>query len=99
MPNDLAARGLSAEETISRGDYFDAGLSRPIPDGVVTQTPDGTATTQHFITPGAGEARWFIDPKARLSYKDEVVAGFEWEAFRNTSLGIRYSRRHIGRVL
>lgn len=99
VPNDLAARVLSADESVTRGDYFDAGLTRPIPDGVVTQTPTGLPITQHFLSPGAGEAHTFIDPDAKLSYKDEYVAGFEYEVMSNTSLGVRYIRRGIGRAL
>jgi outer membrane receptor protein involved in Fe transport len=99
VPNDLAARILSADEAITRGDYFDAALTRPIPDGVVTQTPTGAPITQHFIAPGGGEAHTFVDPNAKLSFKDEFSGGFEWEAFRNTSIGIRYVYRTIGRAL
>ena len=32
IPNDLAARALSADEGFTRGDYFDASLTRPIPE-------------------------------------------------------------------
>ncbi len=39
IPNDLAARALSADDGVQRADYFDAGLTRPIPDGVATQIP------------------------------------------------------------
>ncbi len=94
VPNDLAARILSADEAITRGDYFDAGLTRPIPDGVLA-----AGVTQHFIAPGGGEAHTFIDPDAKLSFKDELVAGFEYEALGNTNVGIRYTRRNIGRAL
>ena len=31
MPNDLAARSLSADAGVSRADYFDAALTQPIP--------------------------------------------------------------------
>lgn len=34
IPNDLAARALSADAGATRADYFDAGLTTPIPDGV-----------------------------------------------------------------
>ena len=37
IPNDLAARALSADDGVQRADYFDAGLTRPIPNGVATQ--------------------------------------------------------------
>ena len=35
IPNDLAARALSADAGVNRADYFDAALTRPIPDGVL----------------------------------------------------------------
>ncbi len=97
IPNDLAARALSADEGFTRGDYFDAGLTRPIPNGAVTQTPTGSPVTQHFQLAGSGSD--LIDPETTLSYKDEFVGGFEWEALPNTTLGVRYIYRNIGRVL
>jgi outer membrane receptor protein involved in Fe transport len=97
MPNDLAARALSADDGISRADYFDAALTQPIPEGVVTQTPTGAAVTEHFIVAGAGASA--IDPDAKMSYLDEVVAGLEREVAGNLSIGARYIRRNIGRVL
>jgi hypothetical protein len=100
VPNDLAARVLTADEAITRGDYFDAALTRPIPDGVATQTSATAAPiTAHYTAPGAGEAHTFIDPDAKLSFKDEFVAGFEYEVIRNTNLGVRYIHRNIGRAL
>ena len=100
VPNDLAARVLSADEDITRGDYFDAALTQPIPNGTATQVSATAAPiTQHFTAPGAGEAHTFIDPDAKLSFKDEYVAGFEYEVIPNTSLGIRYIHRNIGRAL
>ena len=47
VPNDLAARALSADAGISRADYFDAGLTQPVPDGVLA-----LGTTSHFLQPG-----------------------------------------------
>lgn len=97
MPNDIAARVLSSDEGISRGDYFDANLTRPIPNGTVTQTPTGLPITNHFITSGGtGD---LIDPDTKLSYKDEFVIGYEWEALPNTNVGVRYIHRTIGRIL
>ena len=95
VPNDLAARVLTADEAITRGDYYDAGLTQPIPDGVLA-----AGLTQHFIAPGSGdEAHTFVDPDAQLSFKDEFSTGFEYEVFRNTSVGARYIYRTIGRAL
>ncbi|MBI4264253.1 MAG: TonB-dependent receptor [Acidobacteria bacterium] len=92
VPNDLAARALSADEGISRADYFDANLTQPIPNGVLAG-----GVTNHFILAGSHPAQ--IDPDAKLSFKDEFVAGYEWEAMPNTSVGIRYIFRTIGRAI
>jgi hypothetical protein len=40
-----------------------------------------------------------IDPNAKLSYTNDYQLGFEREVMPNTSVGIRYSYRNIGRVL
>lgn len=92
IPNDLAARALSADDGASRIDYFDAGLTRPIPNGTLAG-----GQTNHFVLAGVGADQ--IDPDAKLSFQDEFVAGFEFEAFRNTNLGVRYIHRNVGRVL
>lgn len=92
IPNDLAARALSADAGFTRGDYFDANLTRPIPNGVLAG-----GQTNHFVLAGVGADQ--IDADAKLSYQDEFVAGFEYEAFPNTSLGVRYIHRNVGRVL
>jgi hypothetical protein len=92
IPNDLAARALSADEGFTRGDYFDANLTQPIPNGVLAG-----GQTNHFLLAGVGADA--IDEEAKLSYKDEFVAGFEYEAWPNINLGVRYIYRNIGRVL
>ncbi len=97
VPNDLAARALSADSGITRADYFDANLTRPIPNGTVTQVPGGSPTASHFLTAGIGADT--IDPNAKLSYVREIVAGFEREILPNTTAGVRYIHRSIPRVL
>jgi outer membrane receptor for ferrienterochelin and colicin len=101
IPNDLAARALSADAGISRADYYDAGLTQPIPDGVltITQTPGGTPTTatSHFIQSGVSPD--LIDPNVKSSYVDEFVTGVEFEARPNMNVGVRYIHRSIPRVL
>ncbi len=92
IPNDLAARALSADDGFTRGDYFDAQLTRPIPNGVLAG-----GQTNHFVIAGVGAD--LIDPDTKLSYKDEFVLGYEVEAFLNTNVGVRYIYRTIGRVL
>jgi outer membrane receptor protein involved in Fe transport len=93
MPNDLAARALSSEVTMTRGDYFDANLTQPIPDGTLA----GGQTT-HLVETGA-VAGDTIDPNAKMSYIDELLVGVERQIASNTSIGVRYIHRNIGRVL
>jgi outer membrane receptor protein involved in Fe transport len=98
IPNDLAARALSADDGYTRADYFDAGLTRFITNGTATrQTPTGAITTTHFILAGIGADT--IDPASKLSYTNEVVLGFEREVTAGTTLGFRYVFRNMPRVL
>src|SRR5690606_11144975 len=91
VPNDLAARALSSDAGIG-ADYFDAGLTQPIPDGVLAG-----GTTTHFSIAGAGAD--LIDPDAKASYLHEAIAGAEYEIWTGTRVGIRYVHRNIARVL
>jgi carboxypeptidase family protein/TonB-dependent receptor-like protein len=98
IPNDLAARALSADDSTSRADYFDAALTQPIPDGVATIDPTtGAAITDHFVLAGASPDT--IDPNAKLSYTSEYEIGAQREIARQTSIGIRYTYSSIGRIL
>jgi len=91
VPNDLAARALSADNGIG-ADYFDANLTRPIPNGTLAG-----GKTVHFSIAGAGADT--IDPNAKLSYVREFVFGVEREVMPNTTAGARYISRRIPRVL
>jgi outer membrane receptor protein involved in Fe transport len=101
IPLDLAARALSADDSFTRGDYYDANLTRPISLGTATQTPAqlaaGSSTTTHFILAGVGADT--IDPNAKLSYTNEYVFGLEREVMRNTTFGARFIYRNMPRVL
>ena len=92
IPNDLAARALSADAGVTRADYFDAGLTRPVPDGVLA-----AGQTDHFQEAGLAPAAF--DPDSKSTYLDEALVGFEFEAFPNVSLGVRYIHRNFGRIL
>ena len=92
MPNDLAARALSADAGVTRDDFFDAALTQPIPAGTLA----GGATT-HFMTAGLSAADFDADSKS--TYKNEVLVGFEFELAPGLNLGIRYTHRNFGRVL
>jgi outer membrane receptor protein involved in Fe transport len=95
IPNDLAARALSADAGIG-ADYFDANLTQPIPNGVLAG-PEGRQTATHYSIAGAGAD--VIDPNAKLTYLDEALTGAEYEVRQGLSIGVRYVYRNIGRVL
>ena len=98
IPNDLAARALSSDDSFTRGDYFDGNLTNPIPDGTPTTDPTtGTTVTQHFLRQGVGADS--IDPNAKLSYVREFVVGYEREIAPQTTLQVRWINRRIPRVL
>lgn len=93
LPNDVAVKALSGVEQIVRADYFDAGLTRPIPTGT-----QAAGVTTHYLIQSAS-AGSTADPDARLSYVDELVAGTERELLTGLSMTVRYTYRTIGRVL
>ena len=95
LPNDLAARALSADQLIT-ADYFDEGLTRPIPEGVLAG-PEGNQATEHFSLQGATAD--VIDPDARSTVFTEVVTGVEYEAVAGLNVGARYVYRNLDRLL
>jgi outer membrane receptor protein involved in Fe transport len=92
IPNDLAARALSADATVARADYFDAGLTQPIPEGVLAG-----GQTRHLLLGGTEAA--VIDPDSKSMHKTEVIAGLEYEAFRGLNLSVRYINRTLSNVI
>jgi outer membrane receptor for ferrienterochelin and colicin len=92
IPNDLAARALSADAGVTRADYFDANLTQPVPDGVLA-----AGQTAHFVTAGLSPSD--VDPKAGATYESEFAGGVEFEAARGLNLGVRYIHRTFPRVL
>ncbi len=92
IPNDLAARALSADAGVTRADYFDAELTQPIAEGTVAG-----GTTRHLILAGLSPSTF--DEDARSTYHDETLVGFEWEAFPGIAVDLRYTHRNFGRVL
>jgi len=92
VPNDLAARALASDGGISRADYFDAALTRPVPDGVLA-----LGTTTHFQLAGATPAIFAND--TRSTFTDEFVGGIELELAPSLNVGVRYIHRNISTVL
>ncbi len=92
IPNDLAARAMSADAGITRQDYYDSGLTQPIANGV---SFGGTST--HLLQ-SSGSAS-IIDPKAGSTYTNEYIGGIEFEVARNVSIGARYIHRTLPQIL
>ncbi len=93
IPNDLAARAMSADAATTRADYFDANLTQPVPDGL-----NVAGVTVHYLPPaGAGAA--FINPDSKSSYQQEFLGGAEFAVGRNGSVGLRYIHRSVPRIL
>jgi hypothetical protein len=91
FPNDLAARGFTALAS-HQADYFDAALTRPIPDGVLA-----AGTRVHYRPSGANPAD--VVPGSKSTYIQEWLAGGEYEVVRGLSLGLRYIHRDLRNVL
>ncbi len=92
VPNNVAVRALSADPLITRQDYYDAGLTRPIPNGVAWG-----GTTVHTRYAGLRSAR--IDPRSGSTYKQEFMGGVEFEVLSQASVGIRYVHRTLPQIL
>ncbi|MBI4266691.1 MAG: TonB-dependent receptor [Acidobacteria bacterium] len=92
IPNDLAARALSADAGVTRADYFDANLTRPVPQGV-----PAAGVTNHFII--AGTSASDIDPEVKSSYLNEYLVGGEHELLPQLNVGVRYIHRNIARLV
>jgi hypothetical protein len=92
IPNDLAARAMSADAGISRGDYFDANLTQPVPQGTLA-----AGVTNHYLLAGAGASQIAQDSKS--SYQQEFLGGIELAVGRSVNLGLRYIHRSIPRIL
>ena len=91
FPNDLASRGLSALSA-AQAEYFDAGLTQPVPDGVLA-----AGRTIHYRPSGANPAE--VYPGSKATYKDEWLAGGEYELVRGLRVGARYIHRDLENVL
>lgn len=91
FPNDLAARGLTALAS-HQADYYDAELTRPIPNGVLA-----AGSTIHYRPAGASPAP--VTPGSKATYLQEWLAGGDYEVARGLTLGVRYIHRDMRNVL
>lgn len=92
IPNDLAARALSADAGVTRADFFDAELTRTVPQGVLAG-----GVTNHLILAGTEAAA--IDPDIKASYLNEYIVGGEHELLPGINVGVRYIHRNIARLV
>jgi outer membrane receptor protein involved in Fe transport len=92
IPNDMAARALSADAGVTVADYYDAGLTRPVQNGTLA-----LGTTNHLTYAGLHPAT--IAENVKSTYSDEFVGGFEWEAAPRLNVGVRYVNRRIPVVM
>ena len=92
VPNDLAVRAMGTDSGITRQDYFDAALTRPVPNGVSLDR-----TTTHLQR--TSDAAAIIEPGTGGAYTDEILAGVEFEVFHGANLGVRYIRRNMPQIL
>jgi hypothetical protein len=92
MPNDIASRGMGSAPSTAVADYYDAGLTQPVPDGVLA-----LGTTRHFVTFDNSPSEFANG--SRLTYHDELVVGAEVEAAPLLNVGLRYIHRSLPRVL
>lgn len=92
IPNALAVTLLGISGRVRRADYFDPGLTEPIPDGV-----DAGGTSTHLVLSATEPAQ--IDPTARVTSLRQYGVGGEWVAADDLTLGVRYHHRDLSRVL
>jgi hypothetical protein len=92
IPNDLAARALSADAGVTRADFFDAGLTQIVPNGTLA-----AGQTTHLVTAGLHPADF--DDTSRSTYQDEFLVGGEYEIMPSLNVGVRYIYRDMPRVL
>lgn len=92
VPNDLAARAMSADPGITTQNYRDGGLTQPVANGTLF-----AGTTRHLVQSSPHAA--IIDPESGSTYRDEFLAGFEIDVFEGANLGVRYIRRTMPQIL
>ncbi len=92
VPNDLALLTFGGGGRVIWADYFDPELTQPVPNGV-----EALGTRVHLVISSGSPA--VIAPDAKSTYIQEAVAGFEFEALPQLTLGIQYLYRDMPRVL
>jgi hypothetical protein len=91
-PGDLSSRGFSALAATNQADFFDAQLTRPIPDGVLAGN-----SLNHLVMSGLDPAQAY--PGTENTYNREWLVGAEYEWMRGLNLSVRYIRRDLYNVV
>ncbi len=91
-PGDLSSRGFSALAATNQADYFDAGLTQPIPDGVLAGR-----STNHLVMSGLNPAQAYSGTEN--TYNREWLVGAEYEWMPGLNLSVRYVRRDLFNVV
>ena len=86
IPQDINIRAFGGEVTA-----FSYNFS-PDPANFL---PDPAAPRRSTLLGGAEP----VDPDLKGQYIDEAIAGFEYEVMPNTTAGVRYVHRNLGRVI
>ncbi|MFH1175880.1 MAG: TonB-dependent receptor [Acidobacteriota bacterium] len=93
MPNSLPVLAFgSGGWRLLLADYFDEGLTRPVPDGV-----EAAGSTTHLIL-GATQATRFDRDVSPTSIREATV-GFEYAVLPQLNLGVRYIYRDMPDIL
>ncbi len=87
-PNSLAVTSLTSSLRVLRADYYDPGLTQPIPDGVLA----GGATA-HLLYSGSTPVQAL--PGTGPSYLREGTLGVEVQAAPELGLGLHYQYRDM----
>jgi outer membrane receptor protein involved in Fe transport len=90
--NNVAMTLLGTGGRVRRADYFDLGLTDPVPEGV-----EALGTTRHLILAATEPAE--IDPSAALTYTRELSLGADVTLGRDLTLGVHLLHRDMPRVL
>ena len=92
IPNNVAMTLLGTGGRVRRADYFDPGLTHPVPEGV-----EALGTTRHLILAATEPAE--VDASAALTYTRELSLGADFTVASDLTLGIQLLHRDMPRVL
>jgi hypothetical protein len=92
IPTGLAMSMFGESGRVRRADYFDAGLTDPVPEGV-----EAVGTTRHLILSGTEPA--VVDPSARVTSTRELSLGADLVVGRDWVLALNLIHRDMPRVL